>query len=113
MHSEIQKASQTKNPVHRLPKCFLAPGHKKAYAFFAALTLFLTTSRLAFLATKVLNLSKSLSDFRFSTAALLVAHADLFHFSTIPSLVRCLRTVPEPAPRGSFDRRNGVRVRCR
>ena len=86
---------------------------KKVYAFFAALIPFLTTSRLAFLATKVLNLSKSLSDFRCSMAALLVAHVDLLHFSTIPSLDSCLRTVPEPALRGSFGRRNGVRVRCR
>ena len=86
---------------------------KNAYAFFAALTLFLTTSLRAFFSTKVLNLSKSLSDFRFSMAARLVAHVDLVHFSTIPSLVSCLRTVPEPAARGSFGRRNGVRVRCR
>jgi len=114
MHGEIQKASRTKGGVHRLPKGFLAPSdEKKVYAFFAALTPFLTTSLLAFLATRVLNLSKSLSDFRFSMAALLVAHVDLFHFSTIPSVDSCLRTVPEPALRGSFDRRNGVRVRCR
>jgi hypothetical protein len=110
---EIQKASRTKNTVHRPPESFLAQATKEAYAFFATLTLFRTTSRLPFLATKVLNLSKSLSDFRFSMAARLVAHVDLFHFSTIPSLVSCLRTVPEPAPRGSFGRRNGVRVRCR
>ena len=94
-------------------KVFQPQATKKVYAFFPALTPFLTMSRLAFLDTKVLNLSKSLSDFRFSMAARLVAHVDLLHFSTIPSLDICLRTVPEPALRGSFGRRNGVRVRCR
>jgi len=94
-------------------KVFWPQATKKVYAFFAALTPFLTTSLLAFLDTKVLNLSKSLSDFRFSMAALLVAHDDLFHFSTTPSVDSCFRTVPEPALRGSFGRRNGVRVRCR
>jgi len=111
---ENTESLSNKNSCPPASEKFSSPKpRQKAYAFFAALTPFLTTSLLVFLATMVLNRSKSFSDFRFSTAVLFVAHVDLLHFSTIPSLVSCLRTTPVPAPRGSFSRRNGVRVKCR
>lgn len=72
-----------------------------------------TTSLRAFFAIMTAKRSKSLSFLRFSIASRLCAHADLFHFSTVPSFSRYLRTTPVPAPRGRDARTKGVRVRWR
>ena len=84
---------------------------KNPHAFVLA-TAFLTISLLCFLATMMLKRAKSFNDLRCSAAARLVAHPDLFHFSTTASFSTCFLTTPEPAARGSFVRRKGVRVRC-
>jgi len=65
-----------------------------------------------FLANKTLKRAKSFRFLRCSAAARLVAHPDLFHFSTAASFSSCFLTTPELAARGSFVRQMGVRVRC-
>lgn len=81
------------------------------HAFVFAIA-FLTTSRLCFFANMMLKRPKSSKAFLRCRAARLVAHPDLFHFSTIASFSSCFLTTPEPAARGSFVRARGVRVRC-
>lgn len=86
--------------------------HARIYAFPAFLPSLLTVSLLTFFATITPNLSKSLNPRLASTAARFCAQDDLFHFSTICSFSRSLRTTPVPAARGRVVRRMGVRVRC-
>lgn len=72
-----------------------------------------TVSLRAFFASMTAKRSKSFSDLRFSIASRFCAQEDLFHFSTVPSFSRYLRTTPVPAPRGREERTKGVRVRWR
>lgn len=99
-----------------LPKCptfFIHTAVGFLYALAAFVRLFLTTSLRCFFATMTLNRSKSFSDRLCSMAARFLAHDEDSHLATRPSFSTCLRMTPDPAPRGSFVRARGVRVRWR
>lgn len=84
-----------------------------AYAFFAARTALCTRSARCFFATMTTKRWKSVSDRLLAMEARRCANADFSHFSTMASFSRAFLMAPEPAARGSFVRRRGVRVRWR
>lgn len=83
-----------------------------AYAFFALLIDFRTTSRLLFFSTITLNRPKSFNTRRFSTASLFFAQLLDSHLAMVPSASSCFLMTPAPAARGSFVSVRGVRMRC-
>lgn len=80
----------------------------------AALTLardLRTSKRACLRSLRTLKRSKSVSARRRSFWARFLAQADSCHLASIPAFSQAALTAPERAPRGSFSRTSGVRMR--
>lgn len=73
---------------------------------------FRTSKRACFLNRITLNRSKSVKVRLRSFCLRFLAHALSCHFASIPAFSHAFFTTPVRAPRGSFSRTRGVRMRC-